>query len=106
MPFKSGEFKERNRFQIMHYFAVWGSMDPPGGRAQQRWAHGDNTNIVGRGVYVLQQRYRHARYHRWDDKRDCCRRSSRSSARLQESNDADPGSAVCVGKSAPAQCYR
>ena len=44
--------KNSNLFQIMHYFAMWGSEDPPGGRARQRWAMGDNTRIFGRGMMI------------------------------------------------------
>jgi prepilin-type N-terminal cleavage/methylation domain-containing protein len=36
--------------QIAHYFGVYGSMDPPGGRARQQWAIGNTANYVGRGI--------------------------------------------------------
>jgi len=42
--------KNEGRFQILHYFAMWGSQDPPGGRARMKWAVGDNANFVSRGV--------------------------------------------------------
>jgi len=47
-PVKS---KNEQRFQIMHYFAMWGSMDPPGGRARQQWAIGNTANLVGKGMF-------------------------------------------------------
>ena len=48
--------KNSNQFQILHYFAMWGSQDPPGGRARMKWAIGDNANIVGRGVMYYNSR--------------------------------------------------
>ena len=42
--------KNEQKFQIMHYFAVWGSKDPPGGRARMQWAIGNSANIDGRGM--------------------------------------------------------
>ena len=36
--------------QISHYFGVFGSADPPGGRARQQWAIGNTTNLTGRGI--------------------------------------------------------
>ena len=44
--------KRGNGFQsqIIHYFAVFGAIDPPGGRARQRWAAGNQTNTHLRGT--------------------------------------------------------
>lgn len=36
--------------QIAHYFGVYGSQDPPGGRARQQWSIGNTTNFGGRGM--------------------------------------------------------
>jgi prepilin-type N-terminal cleavage/methylation domain-containing protein len=49
-PSNPVNLKNEGRFQIMHYFAVWGSQDPPGGRARMKWAIGDASNIGGRGI--------------------------------------------------------
>ncbi|NQV27196.1 MAG: DUF1559 domain-containing protein [Rhodopirellula sp.] len=35
---------------IIHYFGVYGSADPPGGRARQQWAIGNNSNFSRRGM--------------------------------------------------------
>lgn len=35
---------------IIHYFTVWGSAEPPGGRARHRWAIGNQSNYNHRGV--------------------------------------------------------
>ena len=35
---------------IVHYFGVWGSKDPPGGRARMQWALGNQTNADGKGI--------------------------------------------------------
>lgn len=35
---------------IVHYFAVYGSEDPPGGRARMQWAIGNTTNLQYRGM--------------------------------------------------------
>ena len=35
---------------IIHYFAVYGSEDPPGGRARMQWAIGNTTNLQFRGM--------------------------------------------------------
>lgn len=37
-------------FQLIHYFGVYGSVDPPGGRARQQWAIGNQSNYQRRGV--------------------------------------------------------
>ena len=44
--------KSGNNFDshIVHYFAMWGSADPPGGRARQKWAIGDGANLQHRGA--------------------------------------------------------
>lgn len=36
--------------QIIHYFAVWGGANPPGGRARQRWATGNSWNARWKGI--------------------------------------------------------
>lgn len=35
---------------IVHYFAVYGSEDPPGGRARMQWAIGNTSNLQYRGM--------------------------------------------------------
>lgn len=35
---------------IIHYFAVWGGANPPGGRARMRWAIGNNGNVRWKGA--------------------------------------------------------
>ncbi len=35
---------------IIHYFAVYGSEDPPGGRARMQWAIGNQSNFQYRGM--------------------------------------------------------
>lgn len=35
---------------IVHYFGVYGGADPPGGRAHQMWATGDQSNFSKRGM--------------------------------------------------------
>ena len=35
---------------IIHYFGVYGSADPPGGRARMQWAIGNTSNLQRRGM--------------------------------------------------------
>lgn len=46
---------------IIHYFGVYGSADPPGGRARQQWAIGRSPNTLGRrGVMFFNSSVRDA----------------------------------------------
>ncbi|MDA7504014.1 DUF1559 domain-containing protein [Planctomicrobium sp.] len=42
--------KNSNLFQLIHYFAVWGGGDPPGGRARHQWSSGNATRINRKGM--------------------------------------------------------
>ena len=43
--------KHSNQFHIIHYFVVgWGQNDPPGGRARHKWALGNGTNGIHKGI--------------------------------------------------------
>jgi len=35
---------------IVHYYAVWGGANPPGGRARHKWALGDSGNTQWKGI--------------------------------------------------------
>jgi prepilin-type N-terminal cleavage/methylation domain-containing protein len=35
---------------IVHYFGVFGSAEPPGGRARQQWCLGNTTNSINKGI--------------------------------------------------------
>lgn len=41
---------------IIHYFAVWGGADPPGGRARQQWDLGNSSNATWKGAMYYRTR--------------------------------------------------
>jgi prepilin-type N-terminal cleavage/methylation domain-containing protein len=50
-------------WQLIHYFGVYGSVDPPGGRARMKWAIGNTSNLQRRGVLYHNSSVRDADIH-------------------------------------------